>query len=181
LACNGLRWDPLRWDPWPGQQQPRLSEARDKFLTRCAEKGTRCAVGGARSNVQSPSHSLRWCSGPAVGHLRPRRRIAADSRSAFESGPTSGAAGGEGGSAGPRATVGPSWIAPHSPRGRMGAGGGQVLLGASAKAPDTCWAGSARRPAVAERLLRFRPIRRPLWRTLGEWVSYFGSTMTIYG
>jgi len=31
--------------------------------------------------------------------------------------------------------------APTPPGGRMGAGGGQVLLGASAKAPDTCWAG----------------------------------------
>ena len=44
---------------------PGLSGARDKFLTRCAEKGTRCAMGGASSNVQSPSHSLRSCSGPA--------------------------------------------------------------------------------------------------------------------
>jgi hypothetical protein len=34
---------------------PGLSEARDKFLTRCVEKGTRCAMGGARSNLQSPS------------------------------------------------------------------------------------------------------------------------------
>jgi hypothetical protein len=28
--------------------------------------GDPCATGGARSNVQSPSHSLRSCSGPAA-------------------------------------------------------------------------------------------------------------------
>src|SRR5712672_1435187 len=44
------------------------------------------------------------------------------------------------------------------PRGRLGCRGGQVPLGASAKAPVPSRVGSARRPAVAERQLRFRPI-----------------------
>jgi hypothetical protein len=36
----GEKWTRSIWDPNPGKIAPRLSEARDKFLTRRAENGT---------------------------------------------------------------------------------------------------------------------------------------------
>jgi hypothetical protein len=81
----GERGTRFVWDPWAsGNSDAGLSEARDKSLTPCAEKGTRCAVGGARTNVQSPSHSLRSCSAPAGPLLASLKSAAAVSR--FRSG-----------------------------------------------------------------------------------------------
>jgi hypothetical protein len=67
-----------------GQPPPTCQKHATNLWRACAEKGTRCALGGARSNVQSPSHSLRSCSGPAGPLLASLKSIAAVSR--FRSG-----------------------------------------------------------------------------------------------
>jgi len=51
LACDGLRWDPAEMGPLASANSDGLSEARDKSLTRCAEKGAPLRCGERTSNV----------------------------------------------------------------------------------------------------------------------------------
>jgi hypothetical protein len=57
MGCDGTRGLGPEGDPG-------LSEARDNFLTRSAEKGTRCAVGGARQQRSVPLALASLVLGP---------------------------------------------------------------------------------------------------------------------
>ena len=67
LACDGVRRDRLRMRTQaPAKSTPHLSETRSKFLTRCAEKGTRTHRCGERTWQRiAPLASLRSARVPA--------------------------------------------------------------------------------------------------------------------
>jgi hypothetical protein len=69
LACNGEQGDPVRWGPHSINRPVGLSEVR---LSAQA-----CAMENAHRSVQSPSHSLRSCSGPAGPLLASLKSVAA--------------------------------------------------------------------------------------------------------
>ena len=57
LECNGMKRDPIRCGPWPrptvtGRSMRQISDPLPR-------EGAPCAVGGARSNIQSPSQRNR--------------------------------------------------------------------------------------------------------------------------